>query len=50
VLADESIQRLPELALVAGPILDYLAATTPLAPTDFRDYNPKRAISHLAAY
>jgi hypothetical protein len=35
VHADESIQRLPELALLAGSILSYLAATSPLAPTGF---------------
>jgi hypothetical protein len=42
VHADESIQRLPELALLAGSILSYLAATAPLAPTDFWDRQPKR--------
>lgn len=35
VHADESIQRLPELSLLAGSILSYLAATAPLAPTGF---------------
>ena len=42
VHAQESIQRLPELALLAGSILSYLAATAPLAPTGFWDLNPKR--------
>lgn len=50
VHADESIQRLPELALLAGSILSYLAATAPLAPTGFSrkdtgtvwDRQPKR--------
>jgi hypothetical protein len=42
VHADESIQRLPELALLAGSILSYLAATAPLAPTGFWDRQPKR--------
>lgn len=42
VHADESIQRLPELALLAGSILSYLAATAPLAPTGFWDRKPKR--------
>jgi len=42
VHAQESIQRLPELALLAGSILSYLAATAPLAPTGFWDRNPKR--------
>jgi len=32
VHADESIQRLPELALLAGSVLSYLAATAPAAP------------------
>ncbi|MDD5370134.1 MAG: hypothetical protein PHQ40_13705 [Anaerolineaceae bacterium] len=35
VHADESIQRLPELALLAGSILSFLAATLPVAPTGF---------------
>jgi hypothetical protein len=42
VHADESIQRLPELALLAGSILSYLAATAPPAPTGFWDRQPKR--------
>jgi len=42
VHADESIHRLPELALLAGSILSYLAATAPLAPTGFWDRQPKR--------
>ena len=42
VHADESIQRLPELALLAGSILSFLAATAPLAPTGFWDRRPKR--------
>ena len=42
VHADESIQRLPELALLAGSILSYLAATSPPAPTGFWDRQPKR--------
>lgn len=41
VHADESIQRLPELALLAGSILSFLAATSPLAPTGFWDRHPK---------
>jgi len=32
VHADESIQRLPELALLAGSVLSYLAATAPATP------------------
>jgi len=42
VHAKESVQRLPELALLAGSILSYLAATAPLAPTGFWDRQPKR--------
>jgi hypothetical protein len=38
----ESIQRLPELALLSGSILSFLAATTPAAPTGFWDRQPKR--------
>jgi hypothetical protein len=38
----ESIQRLPELALLAGSILSFLAATAPAAPTGFWDRRPKR--------
>jgi len=42
VHAPESIQRLPELALLAGSILTFLAATAPVAPTGFWDRQPKR--------
>ena len=42
VHAEESIQRLPELSLLAGSILSYLAATAPLTPTGFWDRQPKR--------
>ncbi len=42
VHADESIQRLPELALLAGSILSYLAAMVPAAPTGFWDRQPRR--------
>jgi hypothetical protein len=38
----ESIQRLPELALLAGSILSFLAATSPATPTGFWDRHPKR--------
>jgi hypothetical protein len=38
----ESIQRLPELALLAGSILTFLAATFPATPTGFWDRKPKR--------
>lgn len=42
VHAPESIQPLPELALLAGSILSFLAATMPLSPTGFWDTHPKR--------
>jgi hypothetical protein len=42
VHAQESIHRLPELALLAGSILTFLAATAPVAPTGFWDCHPKR--------
>jgi hypothetical protein len=38
----ESIQRLPELALLAGSVLSFLAATFPPTPTGFWDRKPKR--------
>jgi len=38
----ESIQRLPELALLAGSVLSFLAATVPPTPTGFWDRKPKR--------
>ncbi len=41
VFAPESRQRLPELELLAGAIMTYLAATLPATPTGFWDRNPK---------
>jgi len=41
VFAQESRQRLPELSLVAGAILTYIAATLPALPTGFWDRSPK---------
>ncbi|MFC1879491.1 hypothetical protein ACFLZW_06215 [Chloroflexota bacterium] len=41
VSAEESCYRLPELSLLAGSILTYLAATLPPIPTGFWDRNPK---------
>jgi len=46
VFALESIQRLPELALLAGNILTYMAAVLPPMPTGWWDRHPKK---HLAA-
>jgi len=42
VHAPESVQRLPELALLAGSVLTFLAATAPAIPTGFWDRQPKR--------
>ena len=41
VHAPETCQRLPELALLAGAILSYVAATTPAIPTGFWDRCPQ---------
>ena len=42
VHADETMHRLPELALIAGSMLSFLAATMPATPTGFWDRKPKR--------
>ena len=47
VFAPESRQRLPELALVAGAILTYIAATQPAIPTGFWDRAPKPTSGRL---
>ena len=41
VFAPESCQRLPELNLLAGSIITYLAATLPAVPTGFWDRCPR---------
>ncbi len=41
VSAPETCQRLPELALLAGSILTYVAATQPAVPTGFWDRRPQ---------
>jgi hypothetical protein len=41
VSAPETCQRLPELALLAGSILTYAAATQPAMPTGFWDRRPR---------
>ena len=38
----ESVQRLPEITLLAGSIVSFLAASFPPVPTGFWDKNPKR--------
>jgi hypothetical protein len=42
-----SCQRLPELALFAGSILSYVAATMPVIPTGFWDRRPRRTPGRL---
>jgi len=42
VHAEETIQRWPELALLTGSILSFLAATMPARSTGFWDRKPKR--------
>jgi hypothetical protein len=41
VSAPETCQRLPELALLAGAVLSYAAATAPAIPTGFWDRRPR---------
>ena len=41
VHAPETCQRLPELALLAGAVLSYAAATAPAVPTGFWDRRPQ---------
>jgi len=41
VSAPETCQRLPELALLAGSVLSYAAATDPAVPTGFWDRTPR---------
>ena len=47
VFAQESIQPLPELALLAGSIQSFLAATLPVTATGFWDRNPRRTPGRL---
>ena len=47
VHAEESVQRLPELTLLAGSILSFLSATVPATPTGFWDRKPKRTPGRL---
>jgi hypothetical protein len=47
VSAPETCQRLPELALVAGAVLSYLAATREALPTGFWDRRPRRTPGRL---
>jgi hypothetical protein len=47
VSAPETCQRLPELALLAGSILTYLAATLPAVPTGSWDRRPRPTLGRL---
>ena len=47
VFADAPRQRLPELALLAGSLLMYLAATHPAQPTGFWDRTPRPTAGRL---
>ncbi len=47
VSAPETCQRLPELALLAGAILTYAAATSPAMPTGSWDRHPRRTPGRL---
>lgn len=47
VHATEMCQRLPEIALLAGAILSYAAATGPLVPTGCWDRRPRRTPGRL---
>lgn len=50
VHAPETCQRLPELALLAGAILSYVAATSPAIPTGFWDRHPRPTPGRLRRY
>lgn len=47
VHAPETVQRLPELALLAGAVLTYAAATAPAMPTGHWDRAPKPTAGRL---
>ena len=50
VHAPETCQRLPELALLAGAVLSYAAATAPAVPTGFWDRHPQPTPGRLRRY
>jgi len=50
VFAPVSCQRLPELALLTGNILTYLAAVLPPLPTGFWDRHPKKLLGGCGAH
>ena len=45
VFAEESCQRLPELAFLLANVLTYLATTLPVMPTGFWDKRPKKVLA-----
>ena len=47
VHAPETVQRLPELTLLAGAVLTYAAATGPAVPTGSWDRVPQRTPGRL---
>jgi hypothetical protein len=47
VFAPQTCQRLPELALLAGAMLNYVAATTPAIPSGFWDRAPQSTAGRL---
>jgi hypothetical protein len=47
VFADQTVQRWPELALIMGGVLTYLAAALPPIPTGFWDKQPKATPGRL---
>jgi hypothetical protein len=50
VFAQETCQRLPELALLAGAILSYAAACLPAIPTGFWDRHPQPTPGRLRRF
>ena len=50
VSAEESCYRLPEIAMLAGNILTYVAAVSPPIPTGFWDRNPQSTPGRLRRY
>lgn len=50
VFAPEMCQRLPELALLAGAILSYAAATLPAVPSGFWDRTPQPTPGRLRRF
>ncbi len=49
VFAPESCQRLPELAMLVGNVLSYLALVLPPMPTGFWDRSPQKTTGRGAS-